>query len=135
MTTYAFLSDEWVSEARRIREEYETEDVSMTHQMKMNLVITEVPFGEGTVDAHMDSAEGSLELELGHIEAADVKVSLDYLTAKAILVEGDSQAALQALMTGKIQVEGDMTKLMALQTIPLDESAQQVALRLRKITQ
>jgi putative sterol carrier protein len=135
MTTYPFLSDEWVSEARRIREEYEAQGSTIPHQMKMNLVITDVPFGEGAIDAHMDSTEGTLKLELGHIEPADLKISLDYPTAKAILVEGNPQAGMQAFMAGKIRVEGDMAKLMALQTIPPDETAQQVAKRLREITE
>jgi putative sterol carrier protein len=135
MTTYPFLSDEWVNEARKIREEYGGEGNAIPHKMKMNLVITEVPFGEGAIDAHMDSSDGTLKLELGHIEPVDLKVSLDYLTAKAILVEGNPQVGMQAFMAGKIRVEGDMAKLMALQTIPPDERAQQVATRLREITE
>jgi putative sterol carrier protein len=132
---YPFLSDEWVSEARKIREEHEVEGTTIPYQMKMNLVITEVPFGEGAIDAHVDSTEGSLKLEFGHIEPADLEVSLDYLTAKAILVDGNPQVGMQAFMAGKIRVEGDMMKLMALQTIPPNENAQQMAKRLREITE
>jgi putative sterol carrier protein len=135
MATYAFLSDEWVSEARKIHEEHDPHQAAVAHQVKMNLVITEVPFGEGAIDAHVDSTGGSLKLELGHVEPADLKVSLDYLTAKALLIDGDPQVAMQAFMTGKIRVEGDMAKLMAFQTISPDESAQQVAKRLREITE
>ncbi len=135
MTTYAFLSDEWVSQARKIREEYEGEGQAIPHQMRMNLVVTDVPFGEGAIDAHMDSTDGALKLDLGHIEPADLKVSLDYVTAKAILVEGNPQVGMQAFMAGKIRVEGDMAKLMALQTMPPDDTAQQVAKRLREITE
>ena len=40
----------------------------MAHQIKMNQVITDVPFGSGTVEAHMDSSSGEMEMELGHIE-------------------------------------------------------------------
>ena len=40
-------------------------------------------------------------------------VSFD--TAKALFVEGNPQAAMQAFMSGQIKVEGDMTKLMAMQ--------------------
>jgi putative sterol carrier protein len=133
-TTYPFLSDEWVTEARKIREEHAGQ-ANIPHKMKMNLVITDVPFGEGEIDAHMDSTDGSLKLELGHVDPADLKVSLDYLTAKAILVEGNPQAGMQAFMAGKIKVEGDMAKLMALQTLPPDERAQTVAKRLREITE
>jgi hypothetical protein len=45
MATFPFLSDEWVSEARKIREEYEGKGAVVPHQMKMNLNVTEVPFG------------------------------------------------------------------------------------------
>ena len=135
MATHAFLSDEWLSEARKIREEHDAHEAVIAHQVKMNLVITEVPFGEGAIDAHVDSTDGSLELELGHIEPADLKVSLDYLTAKALLVDGDPQVAMQAFITGKIRVEGDMAMLMAIQAISPDESSQQMAKHLREITE
>jgi SCP-2 sterol transfer family len=135
MTTYPFLSDEWVTEARKIREEYEGRSGQVPHEMRMNLVVTDVPFGGGSIEAHMDSTDGSLKLELGHLELADLKVSVDYLTAKAILVDGNPQAGMQAFMAGRIRVEGDMAKLMTLQTLPPDETAKQVAQRLRDITE
>jgi putative sterol carrier protein len=100
----------------------------------MNLVITDVPFASGAIDAHMDSSEGSLKLDLGHIEPVDLKVTLDYGTAKSILVEGNPQAGMQAFMAGKVKVEGDMAKLMAMQATPPDASAQEVAARLLAIT-
>ena len=133
MSTYPFLSDDWISEARRIREEYDS-GASVPHQVRMNLVITEVPFGDGPIDAHLDTSEGAVRLDLGHLDPADLKVTVDYVTAKSILVEGNPQAGMQAFMQGKIKVEGDMAKLMALQTVPPDPGAQQVAQRLRDIT-
>jgi putative sterol carrier protein len=134
MATYPFLSDDWVKEARKIREEFEGEGGTVPHQVRMNLVITDVPFAESSIDAHMDSSEGQLRLDLGHIEPADLKVTLDYVTAKSILVEGNPQAGMQAFMAGKVRVEGDMGKLMAMQTSPPGPAAQQVASRLRAIT-
>src|SRR5579862_7765572 len=134
MAQYAFLSDEWVDEARKIRQEYEGRAGTMAHSMRMNLVITDVPFGDGSIDAHLDTTEGTLKLETGHIDPADLKVTLDYPTAKAILVEGNPQVGMQAFMAGKIRVEGDMAKLMAMQATPPDPAAQEVASRLRAIT-
>jgi len=134
METYPFLSDEWVEEARRIRQEFEGKGGAMPHQIRMNLVITEVPFADDSIDAHMDSTDGQLRLDLGHIEPVDLKVTLDYGTAKAILVEGNPQVGMQAFMAGKIRVEGDMAKLMAMQATPPDPAAQEVASRLRAIT-
>jgi hypothetical protein len=81
----------------------------------MNQVITDVPFGTGTIDAHMDTSSGELQMDTGHIDGADIKVTLDYETAKAVLVDGNMQIAMQAFMAGKIKAEGDLTKLMALQ--------------------
>ncbi|MHB8681685.1 MAG: SCP2 sterol-binding domain-containing protein [Acidimicrobiales bacterium] len=131
---YDFLSDEWVAEARKIREEFEGKGGAVPHQMRMNLVITDVPFASDPIQAHMDSSDGQLKLDLGHIEPVDLKVTLDYGTAKAILVEGNPQVGMQAFMAGKVKVEGDMAKLMAMQAAAPDPTAQEVALRLRAIT-
>ena len=134
MSTYPFLSDEWVDQARKIREEFEGQGGPVPHQIRMNLVITEVPFSEEPVQAHMDSSDGSVKLDLGHIDPADLKVTVDYGTAKAILIDGNPQAGMQAFMAGKVKVEGDMAKLMAMQAAPPDPAAQEVANRLRAIT-
>ena len=134
MSQFPFLSDEWVDEARKIRQEYEGRAGTTAHQMRMNLVIIEVPFGDGSIDAHIDTTEGALKLETGHIDPADLKVTLDYFTAKAILVEGNPQVGMQAFMAGKVKVEGDMAKLMMLQGAPADEHAQEIANRLREMT-
>jgi putative sterol carrier protein len=132
---YPFLSEEWLEEAQSIREEFKGKSPAVPHVVQMNLVVTEVPFGEGSVNAHMDTTSGELELDTGHLESPDLTVTVDYLTAKAILVEGNPQAGMQAFMAGKIRVEGDMAKLMALQAAPPDESARDLAARLQEITE
>ena len=134
MGSYAFLSDEWVAEAKKIREEYKGKTAPAALVVKMNQVITEVPFGAGTIDAHMDTSSGEMELDLGHIDGADLKVTLDYETAKAILVDGNPQAGMQAFMAGKIKVEGDMTKLMAMQSSAMDPTAAEIAKKIQDIT-
>jgi putative sterol carrier protein len=103
----------------------------------MNQVITDVPFGSGTINAHMDTTSGQIEMDEGHIEGADLKVTLDYPTAKAILVDGNPQAGMQAFMSGKIKVEGDMTKLMAFQAAGAtpDPIANEIASRIQEITE
>jgi hypothetical protein len=132
---YPFLSDEWVAEAKKIREEYRGKTGPIAHSVKMNQVITEVPFGTGTIDAHMDTSGGELMLDLGHVDNPDLKVTLDYNTAKAILVDGNPQVGMQAFMAGKIKVEGDMTKLMAMQAQAPDPAAAEVAQRVKDITE
>jgi putative sterol carrier protein len=134
---YPFLSDEWIEEVHKIRAEYKGKTPPVPHSVKMNLVVTEVPLDDGhtTLDAHLDTSSGEIELDLGHMDDADLKVTVDYQTAKAILVEGNPQAGMQAFMAGKVRVEGDMAKLMALQGGPPDPTAQEIAGRLRDITE
>ncbi|HEX6236840.1 MAG TPA: SCP2 sterol-binding domain-containing protein [Acidimicrobiales bacterium] len=116
---YQFLSDEWVAAARKIREDHDN-PTKATQAVKMNLTITDVPFGDGSVDAHMDTTSGELQLDLGHLDGSDVSATLDYETAKAMIVDANPQAAMQAFMAGKIKLHGDMTKAMALQGAPTD---------------
>ena len=131
---FAFLSDEWLQAADEIRATQSAPAGVPAQPVRMNLVITDVPFGDGPIDAHLDTTDGTLKLDKGHIDPADLKVTLDYATAKAILVEGNPQVGMQAFMAGKIKVEGDMAKLMMLQGAAPDEAAQEVATRLREMT-
>jgi putative sterol carrier protein len=133
---HPFLSDEWIEQAHAIRAEYRDEtSPAVSQSVRMNLVVTEMPFGEGDVEAHMDTTSGELVIDKGHVEDADLKVTVDYVTAKAILVDRNPQAGMQAFMAGKIRVEGDMAKLMALQAAGPDQRASDLAERLRDITQ
>jgi putative sterol carrier protein len=132
---YPFLSDEWIKEAHAIRAELQERSPTIDHRVRMNLVVTEIPFGDGDLEAHMDTTHGELDIDKGHVDDADLTVTLDYATAKALLVDRNPQAGMQAFMAGKIRVEGDMAKLMAFQTTPPDQHAVEIAERLRSITE
>jgi putative sterol carrier protein len=131
---HAFLSDEWLEAAKAIREEYKGQGSPPAHAVRMNQVITEVPFGDGTIDAHMDTSSGEVQMDMGHLENPDLTVTLDYATAKAILVDGNPQAGMQAFMAGKIKVQGDMTKLMAMQQGTPDPTQAEIAAKIKEIT-
>lgn len=134
MPKYPFLSDEWIAEAKKIRDE-SPGGGAMPHKVRMNQVVTDVPFGEGTINAHVDSSDGTLQMDTGHLDNPDLTVTLDYATAKAILVDGNPQAGMQAFMAGKIKVQGDMTKLMAMQSAPADPAAAETAKKIQDITE
>jgi putative sterol carrier protein len=136
VASYPFLSNEWIEAAQAIRDEYRGKVRPMAHAVRMNQVITDVPFGTGTIESHMDTSSGEIELEFGHLESPDLTVTMDYATAKAIIVEGDPGAGMQAFMAGKIRVQGDMTKLMALQQAgEPDPAAAEAAARIQAITE
>ena len=142
MPSYPFLSDEWIAEARKIRAEMAhlpgAEPPAAAAVVRMNQVITDVPFGDGKLDAHLDTSSGTLEMETGHLDSPDVTVTLDYETAKAIFVDGTLEAGMQAFMAGKVRVQGDMAKLIAAlqQLAPPDADAvNQAQARIREITE
>ena len=134
MAKYPFLSDEWMTEAKKIREEYRGKAAVAPAAMKMNQIVTDVPFGDGTINAHMDSSSGEMEMDLGHIDDPEVTVTIDYPTAKAIFVDNNPQAGMQAFMAGKIKVQGDMTKLMAMGQAAPDPTATEIAAKIKEIT-
>ncbi len=121
--------------AREIRARYQNDSVKIPVGVRINQIITGVPFGEGTVATYTDTTSGALDIDLGHLETVDVTVTTDYTTARNIFVEQDPNFTMQAFMSGKIKVEGDMLKMMALQgAMPQDETAKAIAAEIKSIT-
>lgn len=138
MSQYQFLSDEWLDETRRIREQYKDQTPAVAVTVRMNQVINGVPFGDGVIRAYVDTSSGLLDMEIGHLENPDLTVTLSYDTAKAILVDGDAAQAMNAFMSGRIKVDGDITKLIALQTAgtgaAANPAAAEVVRKIQEIT-
>jgi putative sterol carrier protein len=132
---FPFLSDEWTAEVRRMHDEAVPKPTATAQSVRMNLVLIEAPLGDGTVDAHVDTSSGDLVIDVGHLDSPDLTVTVEYATAKAILVDGDAQAAMQAFMSGRIKIDGDLSQLLAMQNTPLDPAHQELARRIREITE
>jgi hypothetical protein len=133
--SHEFLSEEWIEAARAIRAKYADVAARVDVSLRINQVVTGVPFGEGTVTTHMDTTSGEVQMEMGPLEAPDATVTMDYDTARAILVEQDQAATMAAFMGGKIKVEGDLMKIMSMQTaLPQDDVARTIAEEIRAIT-
>lgn len=133
---YAFLSEEWIEAAREIRGRYESDLPDITMTVRINQVITDVPFGEGVINAYIDTSGGAMVFELGELDEADAVIVTDYDTARAMLVERDPAVLMQSLMQGRVQIQGDMMKLLAAmqaQAAPT-ELAEQVAAEIAAIT-
>ena len=133
--TYQFLSDEWMSAAREIRQKYADVAAKVATPIRMNQVITDVPFGDGTVRAFVDTTSGDVVMDLGELDSPDLTLTTDWDTARKLFVEQDQAASMQAFMAGKIKVQGDMMKMMAMQTsMPQDDVAKQIADEIKNIT-
>ena len=124
---YPFLSPEWMDAAQRVRDEMPHPEVPSVGAMKMNLVVNETPF-DGDVKAHVDTSDGEIVIERDHLESPDLTITVDYGTAKSVFVGLDFTVAMQAFMAGKVKVQGDITKLMALGAPPSDADPNALAM-------
>ncbi len=132
---HVFLTDEWIDAARALRTQYADRLPDVTVEVRINQVVTGVPFGDGTIRAFIDSTDGNLSLELGELDEPDVTLTTDYDTAKAMVVDQDPTIVMQSFMAGKITVQGDMMKLMAMQTaVPVNEASMELAAELQAMT-
>lgn len=121
MASYPFLSPEWIEAARALREEYADRVPPSTVEARVNVVITDIPHGdEPTLEGHIDTSAGQTVIEHGHIDDPELTVTVDYETARAAFVTRDQQAVMQSFLSGKILVDGDVSKLLALQSTPPD---------------
>jgi putative sterol carrier protein len=135
MATYAFLSSEWIEATRTLREEYRNRATPPSAPpIRMNLVINDVPFDDNVLNAHLDTTNGEPEIELGHLPNSELTVTVDYTTAKSVLVDGNMGAAMEAMQLGRIRVDGDMMKLMSLAGINADAASIELAKSIRAIT-
>ena len=133
--THPFLSEEWMAEAKAIREKYADQVPAVTAVIRINQVVTDVPFGDGEVRSFIDTSDGAMSMEIGELPDADATITTDYDTAKALFVDQDQAATMQAFMSGKIKVQGDMMKMMAMQTgMPQDDIAKKISAEINEIT-
>lgn len=130
-----FLSDPWIENARELRAEYEGRIPPPPIAVKMNVVITDIDHrDEKELHGHIDSSDGDIIVEQGHLDDPELTVTVDYATARAAFVTRDPQAVMQAFFAGKIMVEGDVSRLMALQAEPPNEAAIEMYQRLSAMT-
>ena len=105
---YTFLSDEWLAEVKKLADE-SGGGSGMPDSITLNMVVTGGP--QGDRELHVTGGK----FESGLLDSAPTKLTVPYDVAKKMFVDGDQSSAMQAFMSGQIKVEGDMSKLMAMQ--------------------
>lgn len=108
---YPFLSDEWFGAAEQVIKEHDI-PAPPHGNLVMNL---EVADGDKTIDFHMGSRDGATLFGKGKVDGSDLTLATDIDTAREVFISGNAQAGMQAFMSGKVRVQGDMTKLMMAQ--------------------
>lgn len=105
-----FLTDEWFNEVDRLTAE--AGDLNLPPALantKINLNVTNT--ANGDVKAALENGV----LKKGETDA-NTTINIDEETLKAIALKGDMNEAMNAFMSGKIRIDGDMGQVMALQT-------------------
>lgn len=106
-----FLTDEWFSEVDRL-----TNDAG---DLNLPPALADMILNINVANTSGDDTQVSLvggRITKGANDDAQTTLNLDADVLKKVFLEYDMSAAMEAFMTGKIRVDGDMSKLMALQT-------------------
>ncbi|WP_173912672.1 SCP2 sterol-binding domain-containing protein [Acinetobacter sp. Marseille-Q1618] len=106
----AFLTDDWFAIVEKLTAE--AGDLNLPPalaNLAINLVVAD---DNGNTEMSLDGGK----IVKGLSSNAKTTLNMDGETLRKVFLEFDMAAAMQAFMTGKIKVQGDMSQLMALQT-------------------
>jgi hypothetical protein len=106
--SHVFLSDDWFDAVEGLRDE-QPEAPAALKDLVINIVVAGGPDGDREI--HMAGGQ----FERGLADGAPTKLTVPFDVAKAMFIDGNQQAGMQAFMSGQIKVEGDMSRLMAMQ--------------------
>jgi hypothetical protein len=128
---HVFLSDGWIEAAKTA---YDQHGVTVAYRIRMNQVVTGCPFEPSEVRTFIDTTDGNMRTGKGEVDGAEVTLTTDWETSRKIVVEQDQAAAMQAFMSGKIKVTGDMTKIMMMNANPPSEAQKAAAADIKAMT-
>ena len=121
MAKLDFLSEAWFNKVLELKSEMG--DMQVPQQIKDLVLNVTVKDGDKNIDMCMNAGN----LEKGHVANAPTKMTLPKDLALRLFIENDQSAGMQGFMAGQIKIEGDMSKMMAMQSV--QPTADQEALR------
>ena len=108
-TTFNFLTQSWFDAVARLNQE--AGELNLPPNLA-ELTINVTVKSENPTLLHLQAGKISQH----HIQNADATIYIDQDTLNQIIHDNSVDTALEAFMTGKIFIEGDMSKVMALQS-------------------
>ena len=123
-----YLSDEWFVKVDELVKEVNLEVPPAAAAIKVNFTITS---DEGNYEWSIDGGK----ILKGHTADAKTKITVPYDLAKKMFVLEDKAAGMQAFTSGKMKIEGDMSKLMAMQSIQPTASQKLLTAKIKEITE
>lgn len=126
--SYAFLSPEWFTKVDELIAN--AGDLQIPEAMKAVEVNVTVTSADKATPLFMKDGLFSQ----GHKAGAPTSLTLSEELARKIFIEADMAAGVQAFLTGEMKVEGDLAKLVAMQTVEPSEPQKALTKRIAAIT-
>lgn len=125
----AFLSEPWFDEVAKLMAS--AGDLKLPAPMRNVKVNVTIKRGAGPdVPAFVEDGV----VARGHRDGADATITLDEALARKLFVEADAAAGVQAFLEGQLTVEGDLAKVVAMQTAEPSAEQKALAKRIAQIT-
>ena len=125
---YEFLSDEWFTQVDALIAA--AGDLQIPAPMKAAEINVTVVSPAGETKLFMKDGL----FTRGHDARATTSISLEADLARKIFVDADQAAGVQGFLTGAIKVDGDLAKLVAMQTTEPSEAQKALSKRIADIT-
>ncbi|MBL4866710.1 MAG: SCP2 sterol-binding domain-containing protein [Pseudomonadales bacterium] len=124
-----FMTDEWFAKIAELTEAAgDLDPPAGLQDLILNITVT----GD---DGDRDMCMNAGNIEQGHKDGAPTTLTLPADLARRLFIENDQSAGMQGFMSGQIKVEGDMSKLMAMQTVQASEKQQALQEQIVEITE
>ena len=114
MGAHRFLSPEWIEAAMGLRDDLASTAPDPVQAARVNLVVTDTPFGDGEFRAYIDTEAGGPLPMPGNLDDPDATVILDYPAALAAFVTDDHDIVAHGFLTGALRVDGDLALVLIL---------------------
>jgi hypothetical protein len=125
---YEFLSDEWFARVDElIAGAGDLEIPAAMKAVEVNVTVV----GPGG-DTKLFMKDGLFFR--GHQDGAPASLTLSSELARRIFVDGDTAAGVQGFLAGEIKVEGDLAKVVAMQTTLPSEPQKRLTRQIAEIT-
>jgi hypothetical protein len=126
---YEFLSTEWFAKVDELIAA--AGDLQIPAEMRAACINVTVTSSDGRATA-VSLKDGLFRP--GHEPDAPTRLAIDEALARKIFLEADAAAGVQAFLEGKMQVEGDLAKLVAMQTVEPSEPQKQLTRAIAAVT-
>ena len=125
---YEFLSTEWFAKVDELIAQ--AGDLKIPAEMKAVEINITVKSAAG--DKQIFLKDGLFSP--GHQPSATTRLTLGEDLARKIFLDADAAAGVQAFLAGEMQVEGDLAKVVAMQTVEPSDAQKQLTKQIAAIT-